>query len=671
MELKYIWIKKYKNLETIGFNIIHSKQDRFDFIDGTIKISKSEGTQPENFFGGNYNGVTSIVGENGTGKTNLSEFMHYCLAHVTNGGHSTYRKIEGLLIIDDWIFVQEDIGLINEDELIVQGYTISKFKNAPLDNGQGEMRWHKMEKNKYIYYCPQFDQRLIDVHENLINISTTYLVYNDNYNSRKSHVNWEGERNLQFETDELTAHYRMELSRQAELILFYDNISEFIDFIPNMIQVGIDHESENRLIGWKWKGSLDKETTEPLDEYQNTLNRELDSLESHQLNQFRELTPREIERSSIKYYTIPIEIRKSTFIRLFFLKVFRVLLNVDKVIFPDDFCRSFIYNEEKESVEDRELMEKLVSLRSRLNELIDLVEWKEIEMKFNDSSYSNKERLKKDLQVYNFYRNIILDIDKVEQKELLITIIEDTKEVLSGKSILNYELLSHYSSGEQLLLSFYSRFFYAKNEILERDKEDFGIDSEAIVIVIDEGETSLHPEWQRVYFNKISTYLSSLFNDYTIQLILITHSPIVLSDIPTENILFLKKDENSKTFQFDAESESTLGANIHDLLSNSYFVSSTIGAFAEKKIKEIINFYYKFERGDISETIDSNLVEEYNEKRNEFRYTVKNLGDPVIKNILNNHLTDIEGRIDANGYRNIRIKELENEIKKLKSEQDD
>ena len=63
----------------------------------------------------------------------------------------------------------------------------------------------------------------------------------------------------------------------------------------------------------------------------------------------------------------------------------------------------------------------------------------------------------------------------------------------------------------------------------------------------------------------------------------VTHSPFVLSDIPKNNVLFLKDGKPAYPMQ-----EDTFGANIHTLLHNGFFLSNVpIGAFAQKKINSL------------------------------------------------------------------------------------
>ena len=71
-------------------------------------------------------------------------------------------------------------------------------------------------------------------------------------------------------------------------------------------------------------------------------------------------------------------------------------------------------------------------------------------------------------------------------------------------------------------------------------------------------------------------------------IILATHSPFLLSDIPHSNVLCL--GENTMSV------EGTLGANIIELLGNSFFLSSVIGNVASNEIREIVNLYQAAKR---------------------------------------------------------------------------
>jgi len=113
-----------------------------------------------------------------------------------------------------------------------------------------------------------------------------------------------------------------------------------------------------------------------------------------------------------------------------------------------------------------------------------------------------------------------------------------------------------------------------------------------ILILIDEPDVTLHPEWQRQYIKKLIDYHKSVKNK-SLHFIITTHSPFILSDIPNPNIAFLDTDSQGycQVFSGLADKKKTFGANIHTLLTDSFFMKNgLVGAFAKEKIEAVINF---------------------------------------------------------------------------------
>ena len=115
-----------------------------------------------------------------------------------------------------------------------------------------------------------------------------------------------------------------------------------------------------------------------------------------------------------------------------------------------------------------------------------------------------------------------------------------------------------------------------------------------INIVLDEIELYYHPEWQRTYINDLLKTVSLISNDNVnnidgINILISTHSPFILSDIPSSNILFLEKKEGHEySFPQDINLK-TFGANIHDMLRHGFFMSNgTMGEHAKKTVNDII-----------------------------------------------------------------------------------
>ena len=93
------------------------------------------------------------------------------------------------------------------------------------------------------------------------------------------------------------------------------------------------------------------------------------------------------------------------------------------------------------------------------------------------------------------------------------------------------------------------------------------------------------PEYQRQFITYLLTQIAAAHfkRNLAINLIFVTHSPFILSDIPRQNVLFLKNGAADRSMQ-----EDTFGANIHTMLQSGFFLNSVpIGDFAKVKINRM------------------------------------------------------------------------------------
>ena len=107
----------------------------------------------------------------------------------------------------------------------------------------------------------------------------------------------------------------------------------------------------------------------------------------------------------------------------------------------------------------------------------------------------------------------------------------------------------------------------------------------SINIILDEVELYFHPEFQRIFIYKMINSIKglNLGEKYSINILFLTHSPFILSDIPSNNILRLDEGEPLP------EESQTFGANIHDLLANDFFLTNGfMGEFAKGYIMTLI-----------------------------------------------------------------------------------
>ncbi len=142
------------------------------------------------------------------------------------------------------------------------------------------------------------------------------------------------------------------------------------------------------------------------------------------------------------------------------------------------------------------------------------------------------------------------------------------------------------SGGEQSYLSLMSRFFYVRHhKSLDLSRN--------LVILIDEGDIGYHPEWQRRFLDVTLTFLSELFAGHKMQLIITANTPFLSSDLPKAHVLFIEWiDKHLSIFHSrDNNRDSPFAANIHTLLSNSFYMDGVLmGEYAKKRINSIIEY---------------------------------------------------------------------------------
>jgi AAA15 family ATPase/GTPase len=216
-------------------------------------------------------------------------------------------------------------------------------------------------------------------------------------------------------------------------------------------------------------------------------------------------------------------------------------------------------------------------------------------------------------------------------------------------TFIDYEWNGGLSTGEEAYLRHFSRL----NDIRPKIKGD------TLWLLIDEGDLYFHPQWQKAYLDSLLTYVSFLFHNRKVQIILTTHSPFIASDLPKQNLIFLTKDgHNCKVADENVQSE-TFGANIHELFSNSFFIhNGLMGDFAKGKINEAIEWCNSKERFSRKEV-------EY------YKSLVRIIGEPLIRYKL---LEMIAAKIGDNTETarlrsqrdeiNRRLKEIENDSNK-------
>lgn len=189
----------------------------------------------------------------------------------------------------------------------------------------------------------------------------------------------------------------------------------------------------------------------------------------------------------------------------------------------------------------------------------------------------------------------------------------DLDEIISTFNDFFDYSIENLSDGESAYLGFFASL-YEQISLLTSNKEKY-------IILLDEPEVRMHPELTRNFINDLILFLEDVREDEkNFQIIVSTHSPFILSDIQPTNIIYLEKDDNGNCKSV-RRTVNTFGANIHSLLKDGFFMSSTMGEFATGKIKWVI-----------SSINDSSIEEVTEEEKKKWLYIINSIGDPLIQN---------------------------------------
>lgn len=148
--------------------------------------------------------------------------------------------------------------------------------------------------------------------------------------------------------------------------------------------------------------------------------------------------------------------------------------------------------------------------------------------------------------------------------------------------------LSDISSGQLQFVHTMSNIAYHIENLLSV-KEEKRVKYRYVNIMMDEIEMCYHPEYQRTFVNEIVGMIKRLrINERcAVNILMSTHSPFVLSDIPQSNVLYIDKGKDVGC-EMDIN---TFAANVNELLNKSFFLSNGfMGEFAKEKIESLVAY---------------------------------------------------------------------------------
>lgn len=183
-------------------------------------------------------------------------------------------------------------------------------------------------------------------------------------------------------------------------------------------------------------------------------------------------------------------------------------------------------------------------------------------------------------------------------------------------AIVNYKNLS---SGQIQLLQTISVHLYHIGNVISnlrnQNDEDTPIKYNKINLVFDEVEICFHPEFQRIFIKYLILMIENLniLNDCSINIFILSHSPFILSDIPKGRVLYL----NDGKMDIEKTQKSTFAGNIGQMVYDSFYLESSIGAFAEDKLRKLIEHKMFLTKTNTN-----------------FNVYLQNISDPVTKSLI-------------------------------------
>lgn len=548
MEIHFLWIADFRSLKRTGVCLsakyLISARMESGLLVLTIKLNPL--FIPDFFKKPNITNVTAIVGQNGTGKSSILEYIKH---HLPFGVITSVKN-------DILVYTEEDgRGLVKvpvgmEFQLVDFTGMFSEIRYEPSDLETESITMEgKLENIDYISYSFFLDFKSEPSGiSGLNNISTTALLSEHRQAENQS---------FDFATD-LDILTKSEISKAIQLLVsdkrYHLPFKRPEELVINIIEDEINYFNvDDKVVKQKnFPISIAlffKEMVEfSLDE----------GPRSNQINKFY------LSALANFLYYQHVHTKNLGEIARFSITGTSVAENVKSFVTGFSETQT-VYGTDYPSKDIKEKKQSLLDLFLAFEELV------------------NSER-------------IVVQLDQKDNLELVFPLNDDMDK--DFRHFMNLYLRSKgfsayldfawrgLSTGQQSWLSFLARInhvlFHQTGSELKKN----------IVVMIDEGDAGYHPEWQRMYFKHTLDFISEIFNRYKVQLIFTTNTPFLASDLTTPHVLFIKRElDKIEVLGKEDFPDLTFGANIHELFIKSFYLNGVvIGDFAKNKIQQIIDY---------------------------------------------------------------------------------
>ena len=152
--------------------------------------------------------------------------------------------------------------------------------------------------------------------------------------------------------------------------------------------------------------------------------------------------------------------------------------------------------------------------------------------------------------------------------------------VRDGGEFLRFSYRPHLCAGATSFLFMWAQLFDFLGRYAPPGHLAHTTETGSVVVFFDEAELSLHPDKQRRFVEDAIRFFERMAHGVKYHLIIATHSPLILSDIPSGNVSAMDGSSLPETF----------ASNIFDLYRLHFVMKNgTIGAFAARKLNAVLN----------------------------------------------------------------------------------
>lgn len=616
MRIIYIWIEKYKSIQEQEFILRPDYNINFQRKDMCLSIDKNAESIDEILYGENIN-VTAIVGDNGVGKSTILDFIREIIFNLETlkknaSGFIVWEqdsklhvhsfmnqelKVDQNVKLEKYFYLKEDFGLIYYSDSLDL-----KYYNNLFDDGEDVYTYPSEDDN---YEIGPFRNREWTQY----NISTSYLIKKSNGNILK--------------------YFHEEIKKQLQLYKEIKDAAEnVIPFpIPSMMTIEImyldlkifDNVLDDNLSSYEYMG-IGHKGENNTDSYTIGLLKKLENIYRSKTISLRPLTVNQLVQWDIflvYVYNLLDKRKENRESRDDYSDVDSVIKEILGSDIPDDedrFLTSLSRCFKKEATESfNEYKDFYISLQNfrqhkskqgcdiRFSIPGDILNALR-ETMFNEFGTN-------DIKNFDLYQRILSEDNSVGPHYMKklgwdgIREIDDFLELFSKYSQISYNVDFFQcnwgmSSGENNLFCLFARLFDVM-KINQCDK------LRNIIFLLDELDGSFHPKWQQRIMKSITEFIQKQYPEVKFQIILTTHSPVLLSDVPKENTEFVKNKSKSEQ---EIKHEQTFAANIATLYYDSFFMEDgSIGEIAQNVIGNLID--------TINETSEANIESDVERKR--------------------------------------------------------